>query len=491
MFFNFRKNLIKNFNKLITTVFFSCFFLTLTNSVAMGGLPAFPEAEGGGALSIGGRGGKIIEVTNLNDSGPGSFRAACAAKGPRIIVFRTGGTITLNSRLYIDHPYMTIAGQTAPGGGICIKGSDILIRTHDIIIRYLRVRPGKLSGGRDGIWIGNKSYNIIVDHCSFSWATDENISIVSFDVPAHHITLSWNLIGEGLRPHSCGSLIYNAEGSPKSNNISIHHNMYIHNHNRNPIIGTASARFINNIIYDWSQFAIRIFGGSHVDIIGNVAKPGPNVQGGIKNKYTIWWSKNYGDPNKSVPGMPSIYISNNYGTHQHDFSGDDWQMIFDLDKILNKTTSKRSMPLSESTPPITINTIHSVKNLEDILLNEIGASKRLDDNGNWISNRDAVDKRLINEYLKGIGKIPFSENDVGGYPILEHGTAPKDSDHDGMPDSWEKANGLNPSDPSDAAKDLDNDGYTNVEEYLNGSAQAVSSDLSKPSNLKVEAVVIP
>jgi len=467
------------------------FFLSLTNVVATAGVPAFPGAEGGGANAIGGRGGRIIEVTNLNDSGPGSFRAACEAKGARIVVFRVSGTIQLNDWVRIWHPYLTIAGQTAPGGGICIRGAGILVKNHDIIIRFLRIRPGKNSGKKDGLWIQSGAYNVVVDHCSFSWATDENLSIASDIPPAHNITFSWNLIGEGLQPHSCGSLIYNRKGSLQSNNISIHHNMYIHNHNRNPIVGTASARIINNIIYDWSQFPIRILGGLHVDIIGNIIKPGPNIQPGKRHLYSVWWSKDYGDPAQCVPGNPSIYIYNNYGPNQHDFSGDDWNMILDLNDKLEKATTQRSAPLPESTPPITINTIHSVKDLEDILLDEIGASKRLDDKGHWIFNRDDVDKRLISEYQTGTGKIPFTENEVGGYPILDQGIPPKDSDHDGMPDTWELAYGLNPNNPSDAAQDKDNDGYTNIEEYLNGTFQSASTDLSKPTNLKVEAVLTP
>lgn len=484
---------MKKLGHLLTAIFLICLFTSLSSNAANAGVPAFPGAEGGGANSVGGRGGRVIEVTNLNDSGPGSFRAACEAKGARTIVFRVGGTISIKDRIRITNPYITVAGQTAPGGGICIRNGEILIRTHDVIIRYLRIRPGKNTHDKDGIWVSDGSYNVIIDHCSLSWATDENLSIGSGYPAAHNITFSWNLIAEGLEPHSCGSLIYNSHGSLESVDISIHHNMYIHNHNRNPLIGTASARLINNIIYDWSQFAIRIFGGVHIDIIGNVIKPGPSTQKGTENQYSIWWSQSYGDPKQSVSGNPSIYLSNNYGIHQQNFAGDDWQMIAPHIKnhvsSLQKSKSLRLIPLSESTPPITINHIASVKELEEILLNEIGASKRLDAQGNWVYNRDPVDERLINEYLTGAGKIPTNENEVGGYPVLDHGIAPLDTDHDGMPDLWEKSHGLNPNNPFDGKLDADNDGYTNLEEYLNGNnIISESGILPPPTNIKIISV---
>ena len=164
---------------------------------------AFPAAEGFGGNSVGGRGGQVIEVTNLNDSGPGSLRAAIDTEGPRIVVFRLGGTIELQSRLEITNPYITIAGQTAPGGGITLKTvptykkSAIKIETHDVIIRYIRSRPGPssdISDSLDALEITG-GYNIIIDHSSFSWGTDEVIGIAN---DARDITIQWSIISEGL-----------------------------------------------------------------------------------------------------------------------------------------------------------------------------------------------------------------------------------------------------------------------------------------------------
>jgi len=220
---------------------------------------AFPGAEGFGATTPGGRGGQVIEVTNLNDSGPGSLRASLQAQGPRIVVFEVGGTIQLETALSIDNPFITIAGQTAPGDGITLKLSPdylkslMFINTHDVVIRYLRFRPGASTlqtSVRDSITMP-KAYNVVIDHSSFSWATDENVDIWN---DSHDITIQWSIISEGLRDpwgdgsqHSMGALF----GSQGSKNISLHHNLFAHNHGRNPRINTAGVvDVVNNVIYN-------------------------------------------------------------------------------------------------------------------------------------------------------------------------------------------------------------------------------------------------
>ena len=204
---------IRNFIFIVSIFLLSLIFFINCNADVSGKMPAFPGAEGGGAESAGGRGGRIIEVTNLNDTGTGSFRAACEASGPRIVIFRVGGIIEIKYKITLRNPFITIAGQTAPGDGILIKGNEIYIQTHDVIIQFIRIRLGRRDdfAEQEGDCIGIHSggYNVMIDHCSLSWANDENTSIWSGEDAAHNITFSWNLIAEGLTYNhaSCGLII--------------------------------------------------------------------------------------------------------------------------------------------------------------------------------------------------------------------------------------------------------------------------------------------
>lgn len=257
---------------------------------AQSSIPAFPGAEGFGAQSIGGRGGKVFEVTNLNNSGSGSLRACVEASGPRTCVFRTGGTIELSSKLIINNPYITIAGQTAPGGGIALKRSagtsgaffNVGRGAHDVVIRYIRIRPGTFGGQPDGIGIyGN---NVIVDHSSVSWAVDENMSTW---YNAQNITIQWSIISEGLycstHPKGCHSmgLLLGASGS---GNISVHHNLFAHNDERNPRIKTSgTVDVVNNIIYNpgisgsWGPSHISgDYSQTPINYVANFYKTGPD-----------------------------------------------------------------------------------------------------------------------------------------------------------------------------------------------------------------------
>jgi len=254
-------------------------FIALT--AARGQIPAFPGAEGWGATSVGGRGGVVIEVTNLNDSGPGSFRNACSTQGARTIVFRTGGVIDLLSEVQITNPYIYIAGQSAPGDGIVLKNFALTIFTHDVTIRGMRIRagndfPNMSPDNRDCIDVELGSYNVIIDHCSFSWGSDENVSV--WDSAVSNVTFQWCIISEGLYAnihpkgfHSMALLIGN--GASKT---SIHHNLFAHCAARTPLIKRqVDHEFVDNLVYDWIYGCELFEDGSQIkcDFTGNYYEP--------------------------------------------------------------------------------------------------------------------------------------------------------------------------------------------------------------------------
>ncbi|MES2695659.1 MAG: hypothetical protein V4773_19450 [Verrucomicrobiota bacterium] len=448
----------------------------LLSAEAAGAIPAFPGAEGGGAQSVGGRGGRVIEVTTLEDSGPGSLRAACEAEGPRTVVFRTGGIITVTRPLAITKPFITIAGQTAPGGGILIrtataKHDAIDVRTHDVILRFLRIRDA-----HDCIDVIDASANVMIDHCSVSWGRDENMYIGQ---PSRNVTCSWVLNSECLTPHSCGILIHgsgwNPELSPQMHNVDVHHNLFMHNMNRNPKIKAMNSQSINNIAYDWSWWGAAYAGGVEIDLIGNLFKRGPSFLGVDIEKCCgffvspaeILWRSDYttGPPDRD----PSVYIRGNAGPSNPDPKTDNWSMMEEVNPGWTRLNREPARKFERNAPqhrayPITI---HTVAELEAVLLADVGASRRLDENGRWVPARDSVDERLVREYRAGGGKLIGSIDEVGGMPAIAAGTPYADTDHDGMPDAWEKARGLNPNNAADGAADRDGDGYTNLEEFLN------------------------
>jgi pectate lyase len=442
------------------------------------GIPAFPGAEGGGAWTPGGRGGRVIEVTNLNDTGPGSFRNALEASGPRIIVFRVGGTIELQDRIKVTEPYVTVAGQTAPGDGITLKNHGLRILTHDIIIRYMRFRPGDDSTGDgtevDGINIGNLPENsndtdamvhdIILDHVSVSWAIDKNIGIWNSRPNINNIeniTIQWSIISEGLAnnrhyegEHSKGILV-----GEFSDHISIHHNLFAHNTDRNPKVKGGSAEVINNVIYNSSSAGVTVAGSGTptdppqiINYIGNYDISGVN-SGNVRNMVIF---TNNGDDNDKKDHR--IYVQGNIGVTRQNPNQNEWLVVSDQygddpDGIPNEW--KLSHPYPINGIPVTIQAYQT-------------AYQQILDNAGASLVRDVVDKRIVNDVKNKTGRIIDRPEDVGGYPNLSNGTPPQDSDHDGMPDSWETQQGLNPNNPADGSGDLDGDGYTNVEEYLNG-----------------------
>ena len=423
-------------------------------------LPAFPGAEGFGAGTPGGRGGRVIEVTSLDRDGPGTLKEAVGAKGPRIVVFRIGGIIDLKRDLGIREPFITIAGQTAPGDGICLRGGGIHVNTHDVVIRYVRVRTGDSPWGanpenRDALDIagdGERVYNVVIDHCSFSWALDENVT--TWYGP-HDVTIQWCISSESLMdslhpkgPHGMGMLL----GS-RDNTVSVHHCLLAHNNGRNPLLGDTGKNkgpstfdYGKNVMYNhgpWSCTNVR--GTSRVNYIGNTIKVGPD---GMEDRLR---GVNFDSNAKQL-----FFVSDNVWPGRREDETDDWLIMG------NVLGPKRSAPparlCSDRPIPAPRVTTTSAANAYESVLRSAGAI---------LPVRDVVDARIVEEVRTGAGAIIDTQWDVGGWPEYRSDTPPPDGDRDGMPDQWERRHGLDPQDPTDGPKDLDGDGYTNVEEYLN------------------------
>jgi pectate lyase len=421
-------------------------------------MPAFPGAEGFGANAVGGRYGRVIEVMTLADAGPGSLREALEAPGPRIVVFRIGGTIETQSPITVDDPYLTVAGQTAPGGGIALRASpdykqgSLIVRTHDVVIRGLRLRPGastELSDGRRGLFIAGGAYNIVVDHCSISWATDENVALVD---GAHDITIQWSIISEGLShstsvsaEHSKGfSVSGKSYGSTeRTRDVSIHHDLFAHNRDRSPMNASwGLVDVVNNVIYDYGMRAIiarDVQTNVPMNVVGNYVKAGPDSS---LDAYEVF----VGETGTSPAGA-QLFVKGNIGPHRAADSDPEEAVVAPDDRTYIVANAFPAPPISTTSATIAYGDV----------LRLAGATA---------PQRDAVDERLITDVSDGTGHIIDDPQDVGGWPSLAEGSPPPDSDHDGMPDDWEVARGLQPS-VDDSAGDRDGDGYTNIEEYIN------------------------
>ena len=422
--------------------------------------PAFPGAEGYGRFAKGGRGGDVYYVTNLNDAGPGSLRhGIVSAIGPRTILFKVSGIIELESPLIINKPYITIAGQTAPGDGICIKNYQTSISsTHDIIIRHMRFRPGDEVGRRqvaegakgwetDALSAG-KSNNIIIDHCSTGWANDEILSLTQ--VGLHNITVQWTMITEALNNsthpkgrHGYGSIV-GGHATGTQPRITMHHNLYAHNWARNPhFAGDREGNppgsitdFRNNVIYDWGQLASHNNTPQYtsVNYVNNYLKPGPSTPDEQRTIGLTTGSKN-----------AHFYAVGNHITSMPEADKDNWAMA---------NTGRGATPLDKPllTPPV--HTVDAFTAYKQVL------------KGAGAFPRDAVDSRVVEQVRTGTGRIIDSANDVGGWPDYRSSKAPIDTDNDGMPDTWEIERGLDPRNPADGNADRNGNGYTNLEEYL-------------------------
>ncbi len=420
------------------------------------GLPAFPGAEGFGSTTPGGRGGRVLFVTNLDDSGPGSFRAACAAEGPRIVVFQVSGTIALKSPLTVTQPFLTIAGQTAPGDGICLRDATFGIQTHDVIVRYLRSRLGDVTAREaDCIDLLNGAHDCIIDHCSATWSIDECLSTSGND---QNCTIQWCLIGESLKmsKHAKGSHGYGSLARANGP-MSWHNNLWIHNDARNPRLGDAydkppSPTFDvrNNVIYDFGATASGLTQGHWVgNYVGNFVRPGPSSKAPTPIHIG----------NKPVDSDITFFLEGNVFDGHEDFTADNAKFI-DAYEIDGKPQAK-TVKVPFATAPVT--TLPAAKAYE-LVLASVGAS---------LPKRDSVDARLIADVRNRTGKLINSQTEVGSWPELKSAAAPADSDHDGIPDVWESAHGLDPKNGKDA-NGVAKSGYTWIEEYVNsiGSAAA-------------------
>jgi pectate lyase len=434
---------------------------------------AFPTAEGYGKYTKGGRGGAVIEVTNLDDSGTGSLRAAVQAGGPRTVVFRVSGTIILNSNLTISNPYITIAGQTAPGDGICIRRYPLVIATDQVIIRYLRVRLGDESGGESDAMSARWQSKIIVDHCSASWSEDETLSFYWCD----SLTVQWCLISESLYNSNHPKGAHGYGGIWGGENSTYHHNLLAHHSSRNPRFAASSGNtdHRNNVIYNWGFNSA--YGGeaydtswqgamSTVNMVANYYKAGPATKSGvvyrIVNPSTTGTTANYG----------LWFVANNFVYGYPNVTADNWTL--GVQGPADSVKARIRSAVSFSYCPIEGQTAEEAY---VSVLSEVGANR---------PKRDSIDLRILGEVQSGTATyegatyrivqgfpssapttgIIDSQTDVGGWPVLNTLPAPPDSDHDGMPDTWESAHGLNPIDPLDR-NGIGEGGYTNLEVYLN------------------------
>ncbi len=414
---------------------------------------AFPEAEGFGAYAIGGRGGEVYHVTTLDDEGPGSLRWAVEKEGPRIIVFDISGTIQLKSTLRIENPFITIAGQTAPGDGICVRDDAIVIETHDVIVRYLRCRLGDQGDDGDALSI-NEGSDIILDHCSASWSLDETLSASTGEPTLNHVTVQWCFITEALNPenHGYGSLIRGTGGAK----YTFHHNLYAHNRGRNPRPGNYNHNphtedpegllldFRNNVIYNWSGsyagYNADEESVTHLNYAGNFLIPGPNSQNNGKAYRT------------GSPYNRAFFEGNVY---DYTIPNNQWDLV-----IFNSSWTPETIQTYKQKQPFETGPIHK----EDAWT---AFQRVMASGGASLPNRDEVDARLVNEIQRKTGKIINSQKEVGGWPSLDTLPPPKDTDQDGMPDLWEITHKLDPQNPEDRNGDQDGDGYINLEEYLN------------------------
>jgi predicted amidohydrolase YtcJ len=419
----------------------------IDGKVAYRAIPAFPGAEGFGAQTPGGRGGRVLTVENLNDSGPGSLREAIQTKGKRIVVFAVSGTIELKSELRVTEPYITIAGQSAPGEGVQLKGAGILIATHDAVVRYLRSRPGDVLGEElDAIGVGGTAHDVVIDHCSASCSVDEALSPSG---AIENVTVQWSLIGESLNnsvhkkgPHGYGSLVRAVGG------LSMHHNLWVKNNARNPRLGDNYQRppwptfdIRNNVMALWGDICSGMTGDEiSTNYVANYLKPGPDSKQRPPIVLTDTAHVHY-------------YLEGNVMEGRPEYSKNDAAMFTPAERDGRKLFEVVAKPFK--TPPVTM---MSARDAYEAVLADAGATRPA---------RDAMDARIVAEVRAGQGKLIDSQRQVGGWPVYKPAVAPVDSDHDGIPDGWERAHGLNPNDPSDAALVSNGDGYTNIEKYLN------------------------
>ena len=458
--------------------------------------PAFPGAEGFGRYVSGGRGGKVYHVTNLNDSGEGSLRWALSQNGAKTIVFDVSGTIHLHSTLSIGKGNVTIAGQTAPGDGICVADYPVQIKTNNVIVRYMRFRLGNkhvTENGADG-WDGFGGFDqqdIIVDHCSVSWSIDECLSIYG----NKNTTVQWCLVGQSLQDagHSKGSHGYG--GNWGGSGASFHHNLMAHHESRVPRLGPRYTTQLdermdmrNNVFYNYCGNGC--YGGEamNVNIVNNYYKPGPGTaQIGTTKQQRIAapgirtesYIASYPDYAPTLHQWGKYFVEGNVNSKYAAVTNDNWrygiynQINADSNDGLYNDEVKDSIRL-EAPIDFVLTTTHTAEQAYDKVLAYAGASLHRDtfDDLMVADTRDGLATYTGAGNHKGIidsqedNRPADASEDWSAWPTLASATAPADTDGDGMPDEWESANGLNPADATDGAATA-SDGYTHLEHYLN------------------------
>ena len=404
-------------------------------------LVAFPGAEGFGAVATGGRGGQIYHVTTLADSGPGTFRDA-VSQPHRIVVFDVGGIIKLKGNVDVASD-LTLAGQSAPGEGICLYGAGVSLGGHaNIIVRYLRFREG-IAGDRGKKSLGmDHASNVIIDHCSVEWGRWDDLGIT---VNSHDITVQSCLMAEGIHPQSFGALIDTVT------HVTLSHNLWQSNESRNPKV-KGTVQYINNVVYNWGETGLC---GGHsaadheLDVIGNYFIAGPSSNDRFAGQFLA---------------TDRVYQSGNFADLDKDgqLNG---QLVADADfhRVDEKSYTLPTFVKASALHPAVPVTIETAAAAYEKIIGGAGCSLR----------RDAVDLRLIAE-LTSLGKKgktlshtdPKGEALAGGLGEVKGGPAPVDTDHDGIPDAWEAAHHLDPKNAADAPA-LAPNGYANIENYLN------------------------
>jgi pectate lyase len=411
--------------------------------------PAFPGAAGFGAEASGGRGGEVVYVTTLADDGPGSLRDA-VRQGRRTILFQLSGTIELQSPLVVGVSDVTIAGQSAPGDGVCLRGKGLVIRGNNVIVRFLRLRPGDERGEEhDALTIWG-ARNVMVDHCSLSWSTDSINDVVR---DSSLVTVQWCILSEPLNTsvHVKGAHGYGTGwGSGPEGGNSFHHNLLAHCNSRSPRLGSEHDALVdvrNNVIFNrGSGWA---YGGEHarVNYVANYLKPGPNTQRPAELfRFSHQDTRMYLRGNV-VEGASHVTADNTLGLSAND--GLDPQAA-----IVSEPFPAPPLPQQSADAAYGFVLQHS---------------------GACLPRRDAVDTRIVDDVRHGTGQIINSQRDVGGWPELQSAPPAPDADGDGMPDAWERDRGLNPNDVADG-RPIAEDGFSELEHYLNELAAPVANE---------------
>ena len=417
---------------------------------------AFPGAEGAGRFARGGRGGRVLRVTHLGDAGPGSLRAAVEAEGPRTVIFDIGGVIRLTSPLTIRRGGITVAGQTAPGGGITLRDQPLIIAADDVVIRYIRSRLGDESGSEADAVSVERGRRIILDHISASWSVDETLSVGSRYSPPergiYDVTVQWSLIAESLNAsghakgeHGYGSLVRGGHGA----HMTFHHNLWAAHRARMPRPGNYNLpsvdpegprfEFRSNVFYNWgggqAGYNADTESLSVYAFIGNAYIPGPDSTGWRAFEESNPLARAWFESNAMDGVVPA----------------DPWSLVKDSDRPGYRLPARPAWAKA---------VIETPAQAEALVLVRAGASRI----------RDAVDARIVDGVRARTTRIINSQTQVGGWPELEAGSPWVDTDGDGMPDDWEAARGFDPDDPSDGSADRDGDGWTNLEDWLNSLA---------------------